>query len=56
VLHALDEEAAGEADASDVRAALNRLERKGVVETVERTVPTYRLALARSDLDIAVTE
>ena len=54
VLHALD--GAADADASDVRAALNRLGRKGVVETVERTVPTYRLAVPRADLDIAVTE
>jgi hypothetical protein len=52
VFHALD----GEGSVSDVRAALNRLERKGVVETVERTVPTYRLAVSRTELQVAVTE
>jgi hypothetical protein len=45
-----------EADAGEVRRALGRLDRKGVVEVIERTVPTYRLALPRAELSIAVTE
>jgi len=45
-----------EADAGDVRGALGRLRRKGVVDVVQRTVPTYRLAVPRAELDLAVTE
>ncbi|MFB6218010.1 MAG: DUF5797 family protein [Halobacteriaceae archaeon] len=51
-LHALD----AEADAGEVRRALGRLRRKGVVEVIERTVSTYRLAVPRSELSLAVTE
>ena len=36
----------------DVREALRSLANKGVLETVKRTVPTYRLALAREDLTV----
>ena len=51
VLHRLRE--AGEDPAvEDVREALRSLANKGVLETVKRTVPTYRLALPREDLTV----
>jgi hypothetical protein len=48
VLQAL--RAAGvEATVEEVRSALRDLANKGVLETVERTVPTYRLAMPRDE-------
>jgi hypothetical protein len=41
---------------ADVREALQSLRRKGVVEVVYRTVPTFRLAAAREDIDVEVTD
>ncbi|WP_247731112.1 DUF5797 family protein [Halovivax limisalsi] len=43
-------------DVEDVRAGLKRLRRTGVVDVEYRTVPTYRLAAERSDIDVNVTE
>jgi len=43
-------------DADAVRSALRALVRKDVVETVYRTVPTYRRAVPREDLDVVVAE
>ncbi|GAB6861462.1 DUF5797 family protein [Haloplanus litoreus] len=37
-----------------VREALQSLRRKGVVEVVYRTVPTFRLAVGRDDIDVEV--
>jgi DNA-binding FadR family transcriptional regulator len=39
-----------------VREALQSLRRKGVVEVVYRTVPTFRLAATREDVDVEVTD
>ena len=39
-------------EVDDVRSALRSLTEKGVVERVQRTVPTYRLAVDRDALDI----
>jgi hypothetical protein len=43
-------------DVEDVRRALQSLRRKGVVEVVYRTVPTFRLAVDRDDVDVEVTD
>jgi hypothetical protein len=70
VLHAIradneaerDSDAAGEADdeeaidADGVRSALRSLERKGIVEVIRRTVPTFRLAVERDSIDVEPLE
>ncbi|EMA44231.1 DUF5797 family protein [Halococcus saccharolyticus] len=38
--------------ADDVRSALRGLERRGVVEVIQRTVPTFRLAVERDAVSI----
>ncbi|MFC6825721.1 DUF5797 family protein [Halopelagius fulvigenes] len=43
-------------DVEDVRRALQSLRRKGVVEVVYRTVPTFRLAVERDEVDVEVTD
>ncbi|MHB9288282.1 DUF5797 family protein [Halobacteriales archaeon Cl-PHB] len=40
----------------EVRSALHSLSDKGVVERVKTTVPTFRLALEREDVNVAVPE
>ncbi|MFC7081054.1 DUF5797 family protein [Halorussus caseinilyticus] len=42
--------------AEDVRSALQALKRKGVVEVVYRTVPTFKLAVERDEVDVSVSE
>ncbi|MDS0298711.1 DUF5797 family protein [Halogeometricum sp. S1BR25-6] len=52
-------EAYGEDDDPEVdavRRALQSLRRKGVVEVVYRTVPTFRLAVERDEVDVEVTD
>ena len=39
-----------------VRSALRSLADMGIVETVQKTVPTFRLAVPRAELDIEVRE
>jgi len=39
-----------------VRRALRSLERKNVVEVVYRTVPTFRLAVARDEITVEISE
>jgi len=51
VLHALDD-AGHDADVDDVRTALRSLAEKGIVERVQKTVPTYRLAVERDALQV----
>lgn len=41
-----------ETDVDEVRSALHALTDRGVVERVQRTVPTFRLAVARDQLVI----
>ena len=42
--------------AEDVRSGLQSLRRKGVVEAIYRTVPTFRLAVERDAVDVEVVE
>ena len=56
VLHALRETFDVDPDPDEIRSRLNSLKRKGVVEVVYRTVPTYRLAVDRDDLEISVND
>ncbi|ELZ25543.1 DUF5797 family protein [Natrinema limicola] len=56
VLHNLQDEYDVDPDAEDVRSGLQSLRRKGVVEVEYRTVPTFRLAVERDDLEVAVAE
>jgi len=51
VLHAL-REAGVESTVDDVRSTLWSLRDKGVVEVVQRAVPTFRLALPREELSV----
>jgi hypothetical protein len=43
-------------EAGDVRRALQNLRRKGVVEVVYRTVPTFRLAVDRGDVTVETVD
>ncbi|NHX38508.1 MULTISPECIES: DUF5797 family protein [Haloarcula] len=55
VLHSL-REVGEDRDTDDVRSALRSLADKGIVETVEKTVPTFRLAVPRDELDVELSE
>jgi hypothetical protein len=55
-LHALRDAYDVDPSTDDVRAALQALKRKGVVEAVYTTVPTFRLAVDRDELDVAVSD
>ena len=54
VLHKLRDRFDVDPDTDDVRSALQSLRRKGVVEVEYRTVPTFRLAVERSEIDVEV--
>ncbi len=60
VLHKLeaksDERVPDDVDADAVRSALRRLADRGIVEVVQRTVPTFKLAVAREELAITVED
>jgi len=56
VLHALRDAFDVDPSTDDVRSALQALKRKGVVEVVYTTVPTFRLAVDREELDVAVSD
>ena len=53
VLHALEDAGHDEYDVDSVRSALHSLVDKGIVERVRKTVPTFRLTVAREDLTVA---
>jgi hypothetical protein len=53
VLHALRERGRDPA-VEEVRDGLRRLKDRGIVEEVQKTVPTYRLAAPREDLTVEV--
>ena len=56
VLHKLRDEYDVDPESGDVRKALQSLKRKGVVEVVYRTVPTFKLAVPREDVDVVSTD
>jgi len=51
-----DERVPDDVDADAVRSALRRLADRGIVEVVQRTVPTFKLAVAREEVAITVEE
>jgi hypothetical protein len=55
VFHAL-EDAGEETDVDAVRSGLRSLEDKGIVSVITKTVPTFRLAIARNDVEVEVLE
>ncbi|QCJ48051.1 MULTISPECIES: DUF5797 family protein [Haloprofundus] len=54
VLNKLRERFDVDPEAADVRRALQSLKRKGVVEVTYRTVPTFKLAVDRDEVDVEV--
>lgn len=53
VLHAVrDAFDAPEIESADIRRALQTLKRKGIVEVEHRTVPTYKLAVSRGEVNV----
>jgi hypothetical protein len=56
VLHDIREETGLNPDTDSVRSGLRSLEDKGVVEVISKTVPTFRLAVAREDLQVEVLD
>ncbi|ADQ67414.1 DUF5797 family protein [Halogeometricum borinquense] len=56
VLNKIREEFDEDPDVDAVRRALQSLRRKGVVEVVYRTVPTFHLAVERDEVDVEVTD
>ncbi|WP_019991579.1 DUF5797 family protein [Natronorubrum tibetense] len=56
VLHSLRDEFDVDPDSEDVRSGLQSLRRKGVVEVEYRTVPTFRLAVERDELEVSVAD
>ena len=54
VLNKLRETFDVDPEAQEVRSALQSLRRKGVVEVVYRTVPTFKLAVERDAVDVEV--
>ncbi|MFB6124568.1 MAG: DUF5797 family protein [Halanaeroarchaeum sp.] len=55
-LHTLQDATGEDYDVGEVRRALQTLARKGVAAKVQRTVPTFRLAVPREDVEIATDE
>ena len=55
VLHTL-EDAGVKTDVDSVRSGLRSLEDKGLVTVVKKTVPTFRLAIDRDDIEVEVLE
>jgi hypothetical protein len=55
VLHDLEDRSV-ESDVDAVRSALRSLADKGIVEVVQKTVPTFRLAVERDAIDVTVLE
>ncbi|WP_410764795.1 DUF5797 family protein [Haloferax sp. DFSO60] len=54
VLNKLRDEFDIDPEVDDVRRALQSLRRKGVIEVIYRTVPTFRLAVERDEVDVEV--
>jgi len=43
-------------EVDDVRAALRNLTNKGLLERIQRTVPTYRLATGREEFEVEILD
>jgi Fe2+ or Zn2+ uptake regulation protein len=43
-------------EVDDVRSALRNLKNKGLVERIQRTVPTYRLTSERGEFEVEVLD
>ncbi|MFP4530113.1 MAG: DUF5797 family protein [Halodesulfurarchaeum sp.] len=56
VLHRVREQTDIDPDVDAVRSALRTLVRKDVCESIDRTVPTYRLSVPRSDVEVLETD
>lgn len=56
VLHRVREQTDLDPAVGDVRAALRSFVEKDVCESIHRTVPTYRLAVPRSDVQVLETD
>lgn len=56
VLHKLRDAHGIDPAAEDVRSALRGLARRGVVEVIQRTVPTFRLAVGREQVVVESLE
>jgi len=56
ILHGYRDATGEDATAGDVRDALNALKRKGVVERIQRTVPTFRLTRSRDAIEVSAGE
>ena len=56
VLKKLRSEFGIDPEAQEVRDALQSLKRKGVIEVIYRTVPTFRLTVARADIEVSSIE
>jgi hypothetical protein len=56
VLNKVRDEYDDDPPVDEVRRALQSLRRKGVVEVVYRTVPTFRLAVERDEVDVEVND
>jgi hypothetical protein len=54
VLNKIRAEFDAEPEAGDVRRALQSLRRKGVVEVIYRTVPTFKLSVERDSVEVEV--
>jgi hypothetical protein len=55
VLHDLQADGV-ETSVDDVRSAIRSLEDKGIVAVVQKTVPTFRLAIDREEIEVEVLE
>lgn len=55
VLHAVRETGL-DPTADEVRSALRKLQDRGLVEVIQKTVPTFRLAIEQSEVTIEVIE
>ena len=55
-LHDIRETTDADPSVDDVRSALHTLAEKGLVERVRKSVPTFRLAMARDRIEVAVAE
>lgn len=56
ILHRVQKQTDLDPDVDTVRSALRTLVRKEVCEKIDRTVPTYRLSVSRSEVEVLETD